>query len=454
MQNSTILGVDIGTTGLKMGLYTPVNDDVVLVKRYAESYQINSHNNGLCGDIEPEKWFAAFRNGCTALQPDIGRVGVISLSGTTPGLTAMNEHGEPLSPAILMLDQRSREQAQRIIDTIGLEFLLQHTGNMPVAGGCSLASILWIKEHLADVYRRTFKFAHSNTVIGFWLTGQWGIDPSSASLSALYNTVKNDLTWNVDILRAFDLSPDMLPPVKHAADSLGRVTSELCAQLGFQSHPHVLIGGNDAVLAAYSAGIHSSGQVINVNGTCEITLVCLSECIPSPRYNIRTHVLANRWLTLHVMNAGGKAYEWFKSVFCRDMTEEKFYGKFIQQALQKWLRKQSDVTYEPYLLGSRYSPRPLKAKLENLTVDTSREELLAALTKGLCEYQKSHLQEMQRVVSLQSPIKLTGGALNEAIIRAKKQWYWATDYEVVEQSSLRGAALLGFNYIKQQGGVL
>ncbi|MBN1479251.1 hypothetical protein JXA70_03150 [candidate division KSB1 bacterium] len=453
MQNCAILAVDIGTTGLKMGIYTPIEDDLVLVKQYAEPYQINSYNNGLCGDIEPEKWLAAFRNGCHALQPDIGRIEVISLSGTTPGLTAMDEHGQALSPAILMLDQRSRKQAQRIIDTIGLEFLLQHTGNMPVAGGCSLASILWIREHLADVYRRTFKFGHSNTVIGYWLTGQWGIDPSSASLSALYNTVKNDLTWNVDILQAFDLSLDMLPPVKHAADSLGHVTSELCAQLGFQSPPYVVIGGNDAVLAAYSAGIYSPGQIINVNGTCEITLVCLGECIPSPNYNIRAHVIGDRWLTLHVMNAGGKAYEWFKNLFCRDMTEEKFYGKFIPQALELWLQKQSDVFYDPYLLGSRYSQQSLKAKLEGLTVDTSREELLAALTKGLCEYQKRHLQDMQLIVALQSPIKLTGGALNDAIIRAKKQWYWATDYEIVEQSSLRGAAILGLTYIEQHGGV-
>ena len=43
----------------------------------------------------------------------------------------------------------------------------------------------------------------------------------------------------------------------------------------------MIIGGNDAALAAYSAGCNEPGQVINVNGTCEITLVCLGKCYPS-----------------------------------------------------------------------------------------------------------------------------------------------------------------------------
>ena len=93
----------------------------------------------------------------------------------------------------------------------------------------------------------------------------------------------------------------------------GRVQASLARDLGLVKEPHVLIGGNDAVLAAYSVGFNEPGQVINVNGTCEITLVCLPKCLPSQSYNIRAHVLPDRWLTLYVMNAGGKALEWFKA---------------------------------------------------------------------------------------------------------------------------------------------
>ena len=46
----------------------------------------------------------------------------------------MDNGSQALYPAILMLDQRSRLQAQRIIDTIGMEAPLNTTANMPVAG--------------------------------------------------------------------------------------------------------------------------------------------------------------------------------------------------------------------------------------------------------------------------------------------------------------------------------
>jgi len=437
-----ILGVDIGTTGLKMGVFDSAQDDVVLIKQHSEFYAINTYNNGLYGDIDPNKWLQAFHNGCEALKEDIVNVDVISLSGTTPGLTAMDENGIALSPAILMLDQRSRRQAQYIIDKVGVDYLLENSGNMPVAGGCSLASILWIKEKLPDVYEKTFKFGHSNTFIGCWLTGSFAMDPSSASLSALYNTAKNDLTWNAEIADSCDFSLEKMPDLLHASDNIGTVKQELCAQLGFAQAPDVLIGGNDAVLAAYSAGIRKPGETINVNGTCEISLVCLPKCIPSKNYNVRAHVLPNRWLTLHVVNAGGKAYEWFKNVFCNDMTDDEFYAKFIEQALERWLEKETRLKFLPYLMGSRYSQDSLKAKFDNLTIETTREELLAALTKGLCENQRLHLQEIDQLISIRSPIKVTGGAVNDAILRAKKKWYWNTDYLPVDQSSLRGAALL------------
>ena len=57
----------------------------------------------------------------------------------------------------------------------------------------------------------------------------------------------------MDIAKAFDISMDLLPRVIPAYDSPGRIKSDLAAQFGFKKEPPVVIGGNDAVLAAYSA---------------------------------------------------------------------------------------------------------------------------------------------------------------------------------------------------------
>jgi xylulokinase len=449
-KGNTILAVDIGTTGMKAGVFRVTDGTLDLVRQFSQEYEVNIYNNGLFGDIEQEKWQTAFIAGCKEMQDLIGDVDVISLSGTTPGLTAMDKDGRALYPAILMLDQRSRKQAQFIIETIGMEDLLKTTANMPVAGGCSLASILWIKDNYQDIFDKTYKFGHSNTYFAHWLTGSFAIDPSSASLTALYNTVRNDFTWNENITSTFGLSLDQLPQIIPAYESAGRMSSSLARKFGFRKEPPVIIGGNDAVLAAYSVGINEPGDIINVNGTCEITLVCLDKCLTSANYNIRAHVLQDRWLTLHVMNAGGKALDWYKSLFCSELNDEEFYNSFLPQAIESRIDCETGVTYIPYLMGSRYSLEPLKAQLLGLTQQTTREEILAAIVKGLCEYQKAHLEEIEEKIPLKDVIHVTGGATNPALMKAKSKWMRDCEYIHNEQSSMKGAALLGQKYLNNR----
>jgi sugar (pentulose or hexulose) kinase len=445
----TILGVDVGTTGLKMGIFRVEEGSLEMYQSFSKGYQIHTYNDGLFSDIDPNIWQKAFVAGCRHLGDFMGDVDVIALSGTTPGMSPMDRDGYALYPAILMLDQRSRQEAQHIIDTVGMETLMDATGNMPVAGGCSLASILWIKNNHPHIFEKTHIFGHSNTFMARWMTGKFAIDPSSASLTALYNTVQNDLTWNGDIAQAFGLSVDRLPQVIHAHESPGRVTGPLAGELGLKKEPHVVIGGNDAVLAAYSVGIQDPGDIINVNGTCEITLVCLPKCLSSKNYNVRAHVMPGRWLTLYVMNAGGTALEWFRNLFCSEMGTEHFYDDFIPRGIDVWVDRESGVTYVPYLLGSRYSLEPLRAEFLGLTAETTREELLAAMIKGLCQYQREHLEEIGIQVPLKKVIHITGGAVNPAIIRAKKKWMSNCDYIHEEESSMKGAALLGLRYLAQ-----
>jgi len=318
---------------------------------------------------------------------------------------------------------------------------------VPVAGGCSLASILWIRENLPEVYRKTRTFGHSNTFFCKWLTGKSAIDPSSASLTALYNTSANDLSWNRSILDTFDLSEDLLPHLLRAYESPGRLQPKLAAQTGLRKEPAVLIGGNDAVLAAYSVEIDSPGQIFNINGTCEITMVCLDQCVPSRNYNIRTHVLPERWFSFYVMNAGGKAFEWFKDLFCREMDNDKFFNEFLPDAVDRWLDRDSGVSYIPYLMGSRYSLQPLKAEFLGLTQETTRAEMLAAMVRGLCQYQRQNLKDIGIELSLDNKIVVSGGAVNEAILRAKKRWMRNCEYQFEAESSMRGAAMLGWKYL-------
>jgi len=150
------------------------------------------------------------------------------------------------------------------------------------------------------------------------------------------------------------------------------------------------------------------------------------------------------------MNAGGKALEWFHGLFCSELSAEEFYEQFLPNAIDSRLDCESGVTYVPFLMGSRYSLERLKAELTGLTQQTGREEILAAIVRGLCEYQKAHLDEIEKNIPLQDVIHITGGAVNPALIRAKRKWMRDCEYVYDEQSSMKGAAMLGQKYLESR----
>ena len=75
-----ILAVDIGTTGMKMGVFRCAGERLKLVEQFSQEYEVNIYNDGLFGDIEQDKWKRAFIAGCKSMEDMMSEVDVISLS--------------------------------------------------------------------------------------------------------------------------------------------------------------------------------------------------------------------------------------------------------------------------------------------------------------------------------------------------------------------------------------
>ena len=449
-----VLSLDVGTTAFKMGVFSPC-----LEKKYeaSRSYDVHVYDGG-SADVEPEKWWQALRECCAEIGDGLSSVGVITLSVTTPGLTPMAADGAALGPAILFFDGRSHQQARWVRSIVGEDKFLRETCNLPVSGGSSLCSILWIKEHQPDVWAAADKFGHCNTYMVKRLTGSWAIDPSTVSITGLYNSAANDLTWNRDVLDLVGIPESKLPPLMHSYSAVGEVLPEVASELGLPDGCTVLCGGNDATLAAFSGGLTEPGAINNICGTCEITSVVTDTPVSSRNFNVRCHVVPGRWLTFFVLNTGGKALEWFHSVFCRDMTENRFYEEYIPEVLSDFFqdpdrdrREAALPGYVPFLSGSRYALEQLKAGFSDVTLETTREDMLLGLIRGNAAYHGRHLQEVGSLVRLGKRVVTTGGGAKiPGYIEAKRRWTGGFAYEFQDQSSMLGAAMLGRIY--QEGG--
>jgi len=445
-----ILSLDVGTTAFKLGVFTPELERKCEASR---AYDVHVYDQGKA-DIEPEKWWRALQECCAEVREQLSQVGVLTLSVTTPGLTPMAADGTALGPAVLFFDGRSHVQARAIRAKVGEEKFLRETCNLPVSGGSSLCSILWIRDNQPGVWAAADKFGHCNTYMVKRLTGNWAIDPSTVSITGLYNTPANDLTWNRDVLSHAGIPESKLPPLMHSYEAAGRILPDRAAELGLPADTVVLCGGNDAVLGAFSGGDTDPGMINNVCGTCDITSVYVDKPVSSPNFNIRCHVIPGRWVTFFVLNTGGKALEWFHSVFCADMSASRFYDEYIPSVLAGFFdgaepdRRESLLpVYVPFLGGSRYTMEQLKAEFKGVTLETTREDMLLSLIRGNAVYHGDHLREVSRMVKLGRRVVTTGGGAGiPGYLQVKKRWTGDFEYEYQEQSALLGAAMLGQIY--------
>jgi xylulokinase len=456
MIQKDILAIDVGTTAFKMGVFSP---DLEKQCEFSRNYEIHLYDRGKA-EIEPEKWWQALRECCFEAKRFLSSVGVVSFSVTTPGMVPMAEDGTAHGPAILMLDGRSHKQAREARQRVGEEKFLRETCNLPASGGSSLCSILWIRENQPEVWKTTAKFGHCNTYMAKRFTGEWAIDPSTTSLTGLYNSARNDLTWDQDILAISEIPETKLPPLMQSYHRAGVILPEIARELGLARNCDVLCGGNDAVLAFLSGGLTNPGDINNICGTCEITSVVVDRPVSSRNFNIRCHVIPNRWVTFFVLNAGGIALDWFHSVFCREMGKDQFYEDYIPSVLEDFFKSDDPDSlesefpeYAPFLQGSRYSLEQLTASLSGLSLETTREKILLGLIKGIALYHGGNLQEVSGLVKLGRKVMTTGGGAKiRGFLQVKKRWTGDFEYEYQDQSSLLGAAMLGQIYQTRRYG--
>ncbi|HZD58813.1 MAG TPA: FGGY family carbohydrate kinase, partial [Anaerolineales bacterium] len=137
MPPSLLMGVDLGTSGIKALLLEPEGDVLGLA---AKEYPLEMPHAGWA-EQNPEAWYQAAIEtmGAALAQAGAsgGEVAAIGFSGQMHGTVCLDNHGRVLRPAIVWPDQRSQHQVGRLRREVGDERLGEWTGN-PVATGFML----------------------------------------------------------------------------------------------------------------------------------------------------------------------------------------------------------------------------------------------------------------------------------------------------------------------------
>jgi xylulokinase len=409
---TTLVGLDVGTTGVKAVAISPDGD---VLAADEEPYSLSTPHPGWA-EQDPEDWWRAAEAVLTRLPFDEIRLG---LSGQMHGLVCLDEHDRVLRPAILWNDQRTGEECAEIERRVGLERLIELTGNRALTG-FTAPKLLWLRRHEPDVFAATRRILLPKDYVLLRLAGEHGIDAADASGTLLFDVRRR--RWSDEVVEALEIPPEWLPPVAEST---------------------VHGGAGDQQAAALGVGVVEPGVLSVVLGTSGVVLAALPEyrADPQARVHVFCHAVPGVWEAMGVMLSAAGALRWFRDTLAPGTSFEQLVAE-----AQEWPAGSEGLTFLPYLSGERtpHADPSARAMFEGLTLRHGRGGLVRAVLEGVAYGLRDSL-ELLRGLGVDARVgRASGGGARSRLWLEIVASALGVPLELteVEEGSAYGAALL------------
>jgi xylulokinase len=430
----TILGLDIGSSSAIAGILKGRRTIAEAPRAFFRSRCV-----GPRVEVDPEDLLAAVKKAIAGLGPQARKVDAIHLAVMCPAWVALDRTGRALTPIITHQDRRSVDQALALEKRYGKARHLAVTGNRPFPGGISSTTWRWYLENHPAALRRADLVGHLNTFLHRRITGARVTDPSNASFTGLYHTMRL-AGWRSDLCEAIGVSPSLLPEV-HEADRIGgRVTAQAAREFGLTEGTPMIVGLMDGSAGMLLAGARD-GQLFNVVGSTDVLALCTSRPRAHERLLTRALGVQGKWLQVSTLAAAASAIYWVRDQCCPGMPIEDFRKEFHTLA-RRGPGASGTVRFEPYMAGERTSVEQRQGAFTGLTLASTRANMLSAVVEGLIRVSAERLPLLASCgTPLLRTVAVSGGAdrLDRLMHR---DWPGTWRYRAVTDATMRGLAVL------------
>ena len=407
-----LVGVDVGTTGVKALAITPSGDVVATAE---ESYPLSTPQPGWA-EQDPEDWWQASEKALAALGVEPAGVG---LSGQMHGLVCLDESDRVLRPAILWNDQRTGAECAEIEELFGLERLIALTGNRALPG-FTAPKLLWLRRHEPDVYARIRHILLPKDYVRLRLTGQHATDVADASGTLLFDVAGR--RWSEEVADALAIPGEWLPPVHESPE---------------------IAGAGDQQAAALGVGAVEPGTLSVVLGTSGVVLAPLAEfrADPAARVHAFCHAVPGLWEAMGVMLNAAGALRWFRDAFAPGAG----YDALVAEA-ETWEPGAEGLLFLPYLQGERtpHADPYARGVFAGLSLRHDRGALVRSVLEGVAYGLRDSLELLRALgVEPRAARASGGGARSRTWLRIVASVLGIPlELTRVEEGSAYGAALL------------
>jgi len=419
-----LVGLDVGTTGVKALALSPEGD---VLARVEESYELSTPHPGWA-EQDPEDWWRAAERALAALG---GEPAAIGLSGQMHGLVVLDDRDRVLRPAILWNDQRTEAECVEIEERVGLARLIQLTGNRALTG-FTAPKLLWLRRHEPTTYAQVAHVLLPKDYVRLRLTGEHAIDVADASGTLLFDVARR--RWSQEMLEALQLDPAWLPRALESPEVSGETVAGI----------PVAAGAGDQAAAALGVGVDRPGPVSVVLGTSGVVFAALPAFAAEAQARVHAfcHAVPGGWHAMGVMLSAGGSLRWLREVFCpRGGYDE------LTAAAEEWPAGTEGLSFLPYLSGERtpHADPHARAAYAGLTLRHHRGALVRAVLEGVAYGLRDSLELLRELgVDPRDGRVSGGGARSDLWLRILASVLrLPIRRTAADEGSAFGAALLG-----------
>ncbi|MGL4737568.1 MAG: xylulokinase [Cellulosilyticaceae bacterium] len=408
------LGIDLGTSSVKVLVMDKAGK---IIDTATSKYPLYFPKPGF-SEQQPADWWSGTKEAILTITnrfPNLGnQIEGISFSGQMHGLVLLDENGNVLHPAILWNDGRTEKECDYLNDVIGKDKLSAYTGNIALCGFTG-PKVVWVKEHLPDVFSQIKHILLPKDYIRYKLTGQYIMDVSDAS-GTLFFDVKNKC-WSQEMLSLLSIDEAWLPDLCESYHINGAILEDVAKDLNLNPLTKIVGGGGDQAAGAVGTGTVSDGTVSIALGTSGVVFASTNDYKVDATNRLHSFCHANgKYTQMGVILSAAYCLQWWVEEVNKNIDTANPYQVLCEEA-SKVPAGSEGLIFLPYLTGERTPHGDVNARgtFIGLSPTHTRGHMTRAIMEGVGYALRDSLEILKDMGISISECRITGGGTRNAL---------------------------------------